>query len=145
MKLMYGNVPVKSMNIHSYELSTNDCTAIPSDLQAGVTCVAKGKKITGTGKSFEFANYGGFETNCPIIIPSVINVVEIASTTYPIKSKIALNEMKNLDFSSSQVIGSIVINEQEYPITVVFDGIFLTFTCDQTITLEVFYGKDNYV
>ena len=42
----------------------------------GATVTAKcekqgrGKKITGTGKSFEFAYYGGFETNFPIIIPN---------------------------------------------------------------------------
>lgn len=126
-------------------MDTNDCTMVASDLQSGITAVARGKKITGTGKIFEFANYGGFETNLPIMIPSTINVVEIASTTYPIKSNIVLNEMKNLDFSIPQVIGSIVVNGQEYPISVMFDGMFLIFSCDQTVTLEIFYGKDNYV
>ena len=144
MKLMYGNVPVKSMNIHSYELSTNDCTAIPSDLQAGVTCVSKGKKITGTGKSFEFANYGSTETNIPDFVPTSINVVEITSVDYPIKSIIAFRDMSSIDFSNEQDIGTVVVDGVEYPITVKVNGNFLTFNCEKTITLESFYGKDRY-
>lgn len=145
MKMMYNGTQIKSLNVKHYEMDTNDCDMIASDLQAGKTAVARGKKITGTGKSFEFARYGAFETNLPMIVPNIINVVEIASTTHPIKTKTPLNELRNVDFSTPQIIGSVVIETNEYPITAVVDGMFLTFSCDKTVTLQIFYGKDNYV
>lgn len=145
MKMIYNGVPMKSMKVNHYEMNTNSATVQPSDMQAGVTCFARGQKITGTGKSFEFANYGGFETNFPIYIPNLVNIVEITSTSNPIKSNIALSDMKNVDFSISQNIGSVIVNNVEYPITTSVSGNFLTISCDKSITLEVFYGKDNYV
>lgn len=145
MKFMYGNVPVKSLNVHYFEQDTNDATLQSSDLQAGVTAYARGRKITGTGKSFEFANYGQFFTNFPIYVPSVVNIIEIASMEYPVKISIALSNMKNIDFSVSQRVGSVIINNVEYPITVSVENNLLTVFCDQSIYLEAFYGKDNYV
>lgn len=145
MKMMYGNTPVKSLNVHHFEMDTNDATLISSDLQAGVTAYARGQKITGTGKSFEFATYGGATTNSPDYVPTTINVIEISSLDYPIKSSILLNNMKDIDFSIEQTIGFVVIENIEYPITVKVDGVFLTLGCEKTIALEVFYGKDNYI
>lgn len=145
MKMYLGNMPVKKVNISNYEMDTNDATVMPSDLQAGVSCYARGQKVIGTGKSFEFASYGGFETNCPLIISNVINVVEIASTIYPVKTIIPLSEMKNTDFSTPQVIGSIIVDNVEYSVTAMIEDIFLTFICDKTVTLQIFFGKDNYV
>lgn len=145
MKMYYGNVPIKSMNIKHYEMDTNDATVLASDLQNGVTCYARGSKITGTGKIFEFADYGAFKTNIPIIIDNMINVIEITSTAYPIKSEIPLSEMKNIDFSVSQLIASVVIDAVEYPITTTIDDGMLILYCDKSVTLQVFYGKDNYV
>ena len=142
---MYGNVPVKSMNIHSYELSTNDCTAIPSDLQAGVTCVSKGKKITGTGKCFSFASYGRWMTNESDFIPAVINVIQIGSTDYPIRMIVPTANMVHYDFTIEQDIAEVVIDGATYPITVsVQDGEILI-TCEKTINLELFMGKDEHV
>lgn len=145
MKMFYGNTPVKSLNINHFEMNTNDCTAIPSDLQAGITCVSKGKKITGTGKCFEFANYGAVFTNIPDFVPTPINVIEIASVEYPIKSLVAFSGMKNMDFSTEQVIGIATIDGVEYPITVKVDGVILTLKCDKEISLQVFVGKDRYL
>ena len=82
MKMFYGNTPVKSLNIRHYEMNTNDCDMIASDLQAGKKAVATGQKITGTGKSFEFASYGGWMTNLPLAIPSMINAIQIGSNNY---------------------------------------------------------------
>lgn len=144
MKLMYGNVPVKSMNIHHFEMDTNSATMVPSDLQAGVTAFAKGKKVTGTGRCFEFATYGKFKTNSVIFIPSIINTIEIASLDYPIKSMIALSDMVDVDFSIEQTIGSVIIDDIEYPITVTIENSILTLNCEQTISLQVFLGRDNY-
>lgn len=144
MKMIYGNTPIKSLNIKHYEMNTNDCDMVASDLQAGKTGVAKGRKITGTGKCFEFANYGVSRTNVSEYIPTSINVVEITSLEYPIKSSIAFSNMINVDFTTEQPIGVVVVDEVEYPITVKAEGYFLTFGCEKTITLQSFYGKDRY-
>lgn len=145
MKMFLGNTPVSSLNVHHFEMNTNDATMFASDLQAGVTGYARGQKVVGTGRCFEFANYGGFKTNNPIYIPTEINVIEIASTEYPIKHSIALNNMSGLDFSTQKTIGTVVISNVEYPINVQVSSNILNISCDQTITLEVFYGKDKYV
>ena len=145
MKMFYNGTPIKSLNIKHYEVSTQDCTAIPSDLQAGITCVSKGKKITGTGKSFEFANYGRVNTNVGLFAPTIINVTEIACLEYPIRASMAIDVMKNIDFSTSQTIGYAVIDNVEYPITAQVVGVVLTFNCEKTIELQYFCGKDNYV
>lgn len=145
MKLMYGNVPVKSMNIHSYEMNTNDCTAIPSDIQVGVTCVAKGKKITGTGKSFSFAMYGTWLTNEPDFVPMSINTIQIGSTDYPIKMTVPMNETHFYDFSTPVKVAEVIIDGISYPMTVsVQNGEFLI-ACEKTISIQLFYGKDEYV
>lgn len=142
MKLMYGKTPLKSVKVGT---NTDDANVIPSDLQAGVSCYARGKKVIGTGKSFEFADYGGVYTNFPLDVPSMINVIEIASTSYPIKMVIELSKMKNADFSISQNIGSVIIDTVDYPVTLDIQDNFLTLFCDKTVNLQVFYGKDNYV
>ena len=145
MKMMYNGTQIKSLNVKHYEVSTNDCDMIASDLQAGKTAVARGKKITGTGKSFEFATYGELETNRPNHIPSLINVVEVTSVDYPIRSLITFRNMLDVDFSTEQAIGTVVINNIEYPITIRVDGSILTINCEKTISLEVFLGKDRYI
>lgn len=143
-KMYLGEIPIQSLNIHHFEENTNDATMVASDLQAGVTAYARGQKITGTGKAFEHANYGVFVTNSPIIVSGNINVVEVASLEYPIRHTIALSEMKNIDFNTSQSVASVVINSVEYPIVAVVSGGILTFQCERDIDIEVFYGKDNY-
>lgn len=145
MKLAYGSVPVKALNINYFEQDTNDCDMIASDLQAGKTAVARGKKIVGTGKSFEFARYGSVSTNVSTIIPTMINVVEITSLNYPVQSFIALNDMQDIDFSTSQTIGNIIVDGTPYPLTIVASDNTMTISCDKMIRLEIFYGKDNYV
>lgn len=145
MKIMYNGTPIKSANIKHYEISTNDATLKASDMQAGVTAYARGQKITGTGKSFEFANYGSMYTNVSTIIPSSINVIEITSLNYPIQHFIALNNMYNIDFSISQTIGEVIIDGEAFPMTVTVSNNEMTVSCNKTIKIEVFYGKDNYV
>lgn len=145
MKMMYGGKPVKSMKAHVFDVNSNDATMIASDLQAGKTAYSKGKKVTGTGKSFEFANYGNIFTNVATIIPSMINIVEIASLNYPVQLSIELTTMKNLDFSVSQSIGNIIIDGTTYPVTVSVIDNKIKLSCDKTIKLQIFYGRDNYV
>lgn len=98
MKMYYGGTPIKSLNVKHYEMSTSDATVQPSDLQSGVTCYARGQKVTGTGRSFEFAMYGSVTTNASNYAPVQINIIEITSLDYPIKSSIALNSMIDIDF-----------------------------------------------
>jgi hypothetical protein len=133
------------MNAHCLEIPTDDATVQPSDVQAGITYYARGEKGVGTGKAFEFANYGSMYTNAPDFVPTPINVIEIASLDYPIRNLIGLNDMKNTDFSIEQTIGIATIDGNEYPITTRLDGVLLTLSCEKEIRLQVFYGKDNYV
>lgn len=144
MKMIYGGTPVNSMKIKHYEMDTNDCTMEASDLQAGVTGVSKGRKITGTGKCFEFASYGSIYTNVPRSIPTDINIIEVASLNYPVQLSIALNNMNGIDFSTSQNIGSVVVDGQSYSLTAIVSDNKMTISCEKTIKLEIFYGRDNY-
>lgn len=144
MKMFYGNTPVKSLNIKHYEVSTNDATMKASDLQAGITAYAKGKKVTGTGKSFEFANYGGLITNTARFVPNNINIIEVSSAYYPVKLTLQLYDMKYTDFSTRQNIAIVIIDGAEYNLSVSVESNILTIHCDKDIELQVFYGKDNY-
>lgn len=145
MKMIYGGTPVKSLKVKHYEVSTNDATMIASDLQAGVTAYAKGVKVTGTGKSFEFANYGHYTTNANMYVPTNINVVKIGSTEYPVKSNLDILLMKDTDFSSEQNIGTIVIDGNEYDLIISVQSNMMKISCDKTVQLQIFYGKDNYI
>lgn len=142
MKMYYGNVPVSSMKVGT---NTDDATFVASDLQAGKTGYSMGRKVTGTGKSFEFANYGSIDTNLPLTIPSAINVVEIASTIYPLKSAISFSEIVNVDFTTPQTLGYIFIDDIEYPITITANNGMFILSCDKATKLQFFYGKDNYL
>lgn len=142
MKLMKGSTPIKKTMIHN---DTQDATMVASDLQAGVTCYAKGQKVTGTGKSFEFAQYGGLRTNLSRYIPNDINVIEISSTEYPVKMSLDLYAIREIDFSTSQQIGTVVIDNVEYALTVSVVSNILKILCDKTFYLQVFYGKDLYI
>lgn len=144
MKMMYNGAPIKSLNIKHYEMSTNDCDMIASDLQVGKTAVAKGRKITGTGKAFEFAMYGALHTNAIMFVPDNINIIEVASTEHPIRLSILLESMKYVDFSSDQKIGVVIIEGVEYDLIASVKSNILMVSCEKDIQLQVFFGKDNY-
>lgn len=145
MKMMYNGTPIKSLNIKHFEVSTNDATLKASDMQSGITAYAKGKKVTGTGKSFSFAMYGKVPTNLKMPIPDIINVVYIASVDYPIKHQIDFANMVYTDFSGSNAVAKVVISNIEYPINLVIENDMISFDCEEEINLEVFYGKDEYI
>lgn len=142
MKLMLGGTPVKKMMIHN---DTMDATMVASDMQAGVTAYANGQKVIGTGKSFEFATYGTIVTNTNRFIPSNINIIEIASINYPVKSILQLKDMNNIDFSTGQTVATIIVDGVEYALLVSVNVNMLKISCEKQVTLQVFYGKDNYV
>ena len=145
MKMIYNGTPVNSLKVKHYELSTNDATLKPSDMQAGVTAYAKGQKVTGTGKCFSFALYGGSSTNESNIIPTVINTIQIGSTDYPVRMTLPMNRMVSHDFTVAQTVAEVTIDGVVYPMIVsVQNGEFLI-TCEKTITVQLFIGKDEYV
>lgn len=145
MKMMYGNTPVKSLNVHHFEMDTNDATLISSDLQAGVTAYARGQKIIGTGKSFEFARYGIVPTNINTYVPTNINIIEVSSSVYPVKLAMDLSLMHTIDFSNEQKIATIIINDSEHDLSVSVQSNIMKISCDESVQLQVFYGKDNYI
>lgn len=145
MKMMYNGTQIKSLNIKHYEMDTNSATAQPSDLQVGVTCFGKGKKITGTGKAFSFATYGMWRTNESDIIPTTINVFLIGSLDYPIKMTASLNDIRVYDFSTSHVIAEIVIDGINYPISVTVQNGEFVMLCEKTVDIYLFMGKDEYI
>lgn len=144
MKMIYGGVPVNSMKIKHYELDTNSATVQPSDLQAGVTCFAKGKKMTGTGKAFNFAIYGTTPSNNIIPVPDVINTVVLTSVEYPVQINRTLLDMGVIDFTMAQTVATVVVDGVTYPVTVQYANNILTISCDTTVNLEYFFGKDDY-
>lgn len=141
MKLMKGGMPIKKTMIHN---DTQDATMVASDLQAGVTAYSKGQKIVGTGKCFSFAIYGSMYTNRPWIIPTTINIIEIGCSTNPVQLSKELNSMVNVNFTEPQDVASIVIDGVSYPITVSVVNNKLTISCEKSVKLQVFYGKDEY-
>ena len=144
MKLIYGGVPYNTTKVRHFEVNTNDATLQSSDLQAGVTAYARGQKITGTGKAFSFATYGEWRTNESDIVPTVINVVHIGSLEYPVRMTTKLENSMHYDFTTPQEIAEVIVDGVSYPMTVsVQNGEFLV-SCEKTINIELFFGKDEY-
>lgn len=144
MKMFYGKTPIQSLNIRHYEMDTNSATMVPSDLQAGVTAFAKGKKITGTGKCFSFAIYGRSKTNESNIVPTIINIIQIGSVDYPIRMTLPMNDMVSHDFTTAQSVAEVTIDGEVYPIIVSVQNGELSIVCEQTISIQLFIGRDEY-
>ena len=145
MKMFLGNTPVNSLNVHHFEMNTNDATVFASDLQAGVTCYARGQKITGTGKCFSFAFYGGCNSNDIIPIPvNAINTVLISSASHTVNMSRTTLELQRLDFSLPQEVAFANVDGVNYPITIQVSSNMITITCNKVLTLEVLFGKDEY-
>lgn len=142
MKMYLGDVPVKALYTHT---DTDEGNITAPDMQSGMIAFAKGVKLTGTGKAFAFASYGQVSTNKALPVPSIINVIEVSSLTYPVKMNIALSSMKNTNFSTIQKIGAVIINGTAYDITAQVSNNMLTVGCSKDISLEVFYGRDEHV
>lgn len=145
MKMYLGGTPVNSMKVKHFEVPTNDATCEPSAVQTGLTYYANGRKQVGTGKSFEFATCGDYTTNRNKYVPTNINVIQVSSLEYPIKSNMDVTLMRDIDFSNSQNIATITIDGVEYDLVVSVQSNMLKITCDQAVRLQVFYGKDNYI
>ena len=146
MKLIYGGVPYNTTKVNHYEIDTNSATVQPSDMQAGVTCFARGEKVTGTGKAFEFATYGRFIANVGTPIPAIdINTIVVPSTEGFVKTNDEINNFRNLDYSVSQEIAKIILDGVEYPLTVKITNNRITFGCTQRVSIQAMIGKDNFI
>lgn len=145
MKMFYGNTPVNSMKIKHYEVSTNDSTLSPSDMQSGIVAYGKGKRIVGTGKAFEFASYGRFVSNIGTFIPTNdINTIVVSSTDGAVRMVDSIRNIRDLDFSVVQEIASVVLEDGEYPLTLKIENNIMTFGCSQNVSIQAMIGKDNF-
>lgn len=145
MKMIYGGTPVNSMKVRHYEVNTNGATTVPSAVQAGLTYFANGRQEVGTGKCFSFASYGGWMTNESNFIPMDINTVQIGSMDYPVRTTLSMTNSHLYDFTTPQNVGEVIVDGMAYPLTVsVQNGEFLV-TCEKTINIELFIGKDEYI
>lgn len=146
MKLIYGGVPYNTTKVNHYEIDTNSATVQPSDLQAGVTCFARGERVVGTGKAFAFAFYGDIITNIPYSFPLCgVNTIIISSFSNPIKMNMSINDIRQNKTISNLAIGMISINGINYPISVTVDDTGFTFHCEEMIAIQGFCGKDEHI
>ena len=143
MKLCIGSSQVNSLMLHT---DSDDATLKSTDLQSGVTAYAKGQKVTGSGKAFSFAFYGGCESNTIIPIPvEAVNTVSVSSAGHPVKMAKPILDVRGYDFSTAKQVATVAVNGTDYPITVKVASRMITVSCDQTVTLQVLFGKDEYV
>ena len=146
MKMFYGSTPIKSMKTHIFDIDSSDATMVASDLQAGVTAYARGRKVIGTGKTFSFAMYGGCNSNQILPIPvGDINTILISSVSYQTKMIKSILELQKMDFSTPKEVAVVTIDETDYPITIKAINNMITIACSQTITLQVLFGKDEHI
>ena len=144
--MIYNGTPINSMKVKHYEMSTADATLKASDMQAGVTAYAKGKKVTGTGKCFSFAMYGNCASNISFPIPvSVINTINISSDNNNVKLAGKMFDFRNFDFTTSQTIATISVDGIDYDIRFKVENNFITISCDKNVTLQVMFGKDDHI
>lgn len=140
---MLGDQTV-TIKAHNVAIPTDDATIVPSALQKGLIAYGNNQRIVGTGKSFEFASYGGLQTNTDVYIPSDINVIELSSLDYPIKLTSELVSHKNIDFSTDKVVAKVTVSGTDYDLVVNAKSNNLTVKCNKSLNLQAFYGKDNY-
>ena len=139
--MFFGKTHVKGLTLHT---DSDDATLKPSAIQSGVTGYAKGRKVTGTGKAFSFASYGTAKTNMSFPAFADINTIELASTECPVQNLLNFEDIRNTDFSAEQTISNAIKDGVTYPIKLKVASGVLSVTCDLTISIELFYGKDEY-
>lgn len=157
MPYYIGNKKIKKVGVLT-EPNSYQTTITPADMQMGMTAVSKGKVITGTGKAFEFVQYGSK------IITSIIdkNGVERKGVTFD------YDNTTNLVFVAPTTSGNVILQE-DYLIKLVegketiiasdnttggdlrayYDGerliMYLTQPTDELTILRFFIGKDNHI
>lgn len=142
MKMYLGDMPVNSIRLHT---DTDDGTLVPADMQVGIVGYSSGQRVVGTGKAFAFAFYGNCETNKMIPVPNTVNTVTISSNTNAVQMDISIATIKaGVDFSTPKQIATVTVDDTSYPLNLSVVSNFLQIACDKTLTLQVFFGKDNH-
>lgn len=142
MKMYLGDVPVKALYTHT---DTDDADLVSSDMHIGKTAYVKGRKITGTGRSFAYAMYGSCSSNASMPIPvSSLNTILISCASYAVKMTDVIIDLGKNNYTTARAVANVTIDGTNYPITVKIASNTLTIACGKTVTLQVLFGKDDH-
>ena len=157
MSLHLGNTKYKGVFVQNAPNSyQTDIT--PADMQSGKTCVSKGQVLTGTGKAFEFAEYGSYLVRkitdskgnklygVPLDVGENANIIFIAPSS---TGDIVLQENFIVDIKSGEITNLGINHTTGGEINACYENnrviVYLTdFSTNKTI-LRIFVGKDNAI
>lgn len=157
MSYIVGGVKAKKVGV-LLEPSTYDADITPENMQHGMTAYARGEKVVGTGKCFEFAGYGSGK----------IQLLQDGDGNNKYGLSIISKGKPNLIFLSSTGTGDIILQTNhivdlagDTPVVIGTNYsasgkvtathkngrliIYLENTESQSTRLRYFFGKDNEI
>lgn len=158
MGLYFGDKKIGRIGItNGIGLDTSDADVTSINIQKGKIGYAQGKKVVGTAKCFEFAEYGLYKIEVVKDIDGIekfgtrfevsngANTIFITSTT---SGDILLQTTHRISLSEGKIkVGDNYTGKSE--IFAFYDGqfftIYLTEVEDENTMLRIFIGKDNDV
>ena len=135
------------------EPSSYDADITPENMQRGMSAYAKGKKVIGTGKCFEFAEYGLYRVKKLDngYYGIAIELGEGANTFFIVptgKGDIVVQTANGIEVGNEpEKIGENTTSEGDVLVSYV-EGqvmVYITKITSTSTTLRVFIGKDNEV
>lgn len=159
MALYFGDKKIGRIGItNGIGLDTSDADITPVDIQRNRTAYVKGKKIIGTGKCFEFAEYGSRVVKeiidsegikrygVSFVVGENTNVILIAPTTM---GDIVLQTDFIVDIKNGEVVKIGTNYTTNGELNAIYDKdrviVYLTDFSQNTTVLRFFVGKDNYI